>query len=77
MEMIAASLENNLTHIRWLSDMFLEQDFGKLNFSQIEYLAEVDKSCESAIKHLQKLLRKQGIEPSSKNTLQKRGKKKT
>ncbi|MEI8229747.1 MAG: hypothetical protein WCG83_01255 [Candidatus Peregrinibacteria bacterium] len=62
---VGKKLKENLTHIRWYSEMILAQDFGKLNLSQIEYLHEANQSCEKAINNLQRILRNEGLEPTS------------
>jgi len=60
--MAAEKLKAHLTHIRWYSEMLLQQDFGKLKFSQMEYLHHANQACEQAIEHLQRLLKDAGLE---------------
>lgn len=55
-KVLGEKLKVNLTHIRWYSELILEQDFGKLNFTQIEYLHQMNEACQKAIENLRALL---------------------
>ena len=62
---VGNKLKSNLTQIRWYSEMMLNQDFGKLKFSQVEYLHQANQACEQAIRNLRRLLKDEGLEKTS------------